>query len=45
MKIDEVELRVIRVPFRTPFRTSFGEETKKVAVITTVRSGTPCCRA
>ncbi|MGD9998030.1 MAG: o-succinylbenzoate synthase [Ilumatobacteraceae bacterium] len=38
MKIDEVELRIIRVPYRTPFRTSFGEETKKVAIISIVRS-------
>jgi o-succinylbenzoate synthase len=38
MKIDEIELRVIRVPFKSPFKTSFGVETKKVAVITTVRS-------
>ena len=38
MKIDEVELRVIRVPFTSPFRTSFGEETQKVAIITTLRS-------
>lgn len=39
MNIDQVELRVVRIPFRTPFKTSFGEETEKVAVITTVRSG------
>lgn len=38
MRIDEVELRVIRVPFKSPFKTSFGVETKKVAVITIVRS-------
>src|SRR5829696_9147759 len=38
MDIDQVELRVIRVPFKSPFKTSFGVETKKVAVITTVRS-------
>ena len=32
MNIDEVELRVIRVPYRAPFKTSFGVETEKVAV-------------
>lgn len=37
MKIDEIELRVVRLPFRSPFRTSFGEEHQKVAVIATVR--------
>jgi o-succinylbenzoate synthase len=39
MIVDEVELRIVRLPFRTPFKTSFAVETKKVAVITTVRSG------
>ena len=38
LKIDEIELRTIRVPFRTPFKTSFAVETEKVAVIATVRS-------
>lgn len=38
MKIDQVELRVVRLPFRTPFRTSFGEETEKVTVLVTVRA-------
>lgn len=38
MRIDEVELRIIRLPHRTPFKTSFGEEREKHAVITTVRS-------
>ncbi len=38
MRIDQIELRVIRVPFKNPFKTSFGVETQKVAVITTVRS-------
>jgi len=37
-RVDEVELRVVRVPFRTPFRTSFGSETEKVAILATVRS-------
>lgn len=38
MKIDEVELRIIEVPFRSPFRTSFAEEREKVAILVTVRS-------
>ncbi len=38
MIVDEVELRIVRLPFRAPFKTSFGVETKKIAVITTVRS-------
>ena len=38
MKIDEVEIRIIRLPFRSPFKTSFAVEVEKVAVITTVRS-------
>ena len=37
MKIDEVELRVIRVPFRSAFTTSFGSQTEKHTVIVTVR--------
>ena len=38
MHIDEIELRVIRLPYRSAFTTSFGSEHQKVAVITTVRS-------
>ena len=38
MKIDEVELRLVRLPYRAPFRTSFGEESEKHALILTVRS-------
>ena len=38
MHIDEVELRIVRIPFRSPFRTSFGAQTEKLTVITTVRS-------
>ena len=38
MKIDEIEFRVIEVPYRSPFRTSFGEEDKKHCIIATVRS-------
>jgi o-succinylbenzoate synthase len=36
--VDEVELRIVRVPFRTPFKTSFDVQTEKVAVLATVRS-------
>jgi len=38
MRIDEVELRVVSVPFRSPVRTSYGTESEKVAVLATVRS-------
>lgn len=38
MRIDEVEIRVVRLPYRSPFRTSFGEEAEKHATIVTVRS-------
>ncbi len=38
MKIDEVELRIIELPYRSPFRTSFAEEREKVAILVTVRS-------
>ena len=38
MKIDEVELRIVRLPYRAPFVTSFGAESQKVALLTTVRS-------
>ena len=38
MRIDEVELRLVRLPYRAPFKTSFAEETEKHAVIVTVRS-------
>ena len=38
MKIDEIEFRIIEVPYRSPFRTSFGEEDKKHCIIATVRS-------
>jgi O-succinylbenzoate synthase len=36
--IDEVELRIVRVPFRNAFTTSFGSQTEKYTVIVTVRS-------
>ncbi len=38
MRIDQVELRLVRLPYRSPFKTSFAEETEKHAVIVTVRS-------
>ena len=38
MRIDEVELRIIELPYRSPFKTSFAEEREKVAIIVTVRS-------
>ena len=37
MRIDEVELRVVRLPYRTPFKTSFAEENEKHALIVTAR--------
>ena len=38
MRIDEVELRIVHLPYVSPFRTSFGEEVGKHALIVTVRS-------
>ena len=38
MHVDEVELRVIRLPYRSVFKTSFAAESEKHAVITTVRA-------
>ncbi len=38
MKIDSIELRVVRLPYRSPFKTSFGAEAEKHATIVTVRS-------
>lgn len=38
MRIDQVELRVVRLAYRTVFKTSFGAEAKKVAVLATVWS-------
>ena len=38
MRIDEIELRVIHLPYRSVFKTSFAAESSKTAVITTVRS-------
>ena len=33
MNVDEVELRVIRLPYKSVFKTSFAAESEKVAVI------------
>ena len=38
MHVEEVELRVVRLPYRSVFKTSFAAETEKVGIITTVRS-------
>jgi O-succinylbenzoate synthase len=38
MHIDQVELRVVHLPYRTPFKTSFSTETAKTALIVTVTS-------
>ena len=38
MHVDEVELRVVRLPYKSVFKTSFAAEAEKVAVIATVRS-------
>jgi O-succinylbenzoate synthase len=37
LRIDAVELRIVDLPFVTPFKTSFAEETGKHAVIVIVR--------
>lgn len=39
MRIDEIELRIVHLPFVSPFRTSFGEETGKTSILVTVRAG------
>jgi o-succinylbenzoate synthase len=38
MNVDEVELRIVRLPYRSVFKTSFAAESEKVAVIATVRA-------
>jgi o-succinylbenzoate synthase len=38
MRVDEVEVRMIALPYRSPFKTSFGVDTVKEAPIITVRS-------
>ena len=37
MHVDEVELRVVRLPYKSVFKTSFAAETEKIAVIVTVQ--------
>ena len=37
MRIDEVELRIVHLPYVSPFRTSFGGEVGKHGLIVTVR--------
>jgi O-succinylbenzoate synthase len=39
MRIDAVELRLVRVPLKEPFRTSFGTDLEKEAIL--VRAETP----
>jgi o-succinylbenzoate synthase len=39
MHVDEVELRIVRIPYRSVFKTSFAAESEKIATIVTVRSG------
>jgi o-succinylbenzoate synthase len=38
MHVDEVELRIVRLPYKSVFKTSFAAESEKVAIIATVRS-------
>ncbi len=38
MRIDEIELRIVHLPYRNVFKTSFSSEVGKTAVIVTVRS-------
>jgi O-succinylbenzoate synthase len=38
VRIDEIELRIVHLPYRSVFKTSFGAESAKTAVIVTVRS-------
>jgi O-succinylbenzoate synthase len=38
MHIDEIELRIVHLPYRSVFKTSFAAESSKTALITTVRS-------
>ena len=33
MRIDEIEFRVVRLPYKSPFVTSFAAESEKVAVL------------
>jgi O-succinylbenzoate synthase len=36
MHVDEVELRVVHLPYKSVFKTSFAAESEKHAIITTV---------
>ena len=38
MHVDQVELRVVHLPYKSVFKTSFAAESEKTAVIVTVRS-------
>jgi O-succinylbenzoate synthase len=38
MHVDEVELRVVHLPYKSVFKTSFAAEAEKTAVIVTVKS-------
>ena len=38
MRIDAIELRIIDLPFVSPFKTSFGSQETKTSIIVTVRS-------
>ena len=38
MRIDEIEIRVIALPFKSAFKTSFGAQTEKIAPLVTVRA-------
>ena len=38
MHVDQVELRVVHLPYKSVFKTSFAAEAEKTAVIVTVRS-------
>jgi o-succinylbenzoate synthase len=38
VNIDQIELRIVQLPYRSVFKTSFGAESVKTAVIVTVRS-------
>src|SRR3712207_4203728 len=38
MRIEQIELRIVQLPYRTPFKTSFASESGKTAVIVTLRS-------
>ncbi len=38
VRIDEIELRIVQLPYRSVFKTSFAAEAGKTAVIVTVRS-------